>query len=74
LDAVIVQAAEEVPVSLFAVDLAWVVELQLLHRIFDGSDLYQQKRLEVGMLVAFLLAFYNALFDSEIFLPVIMLA
>jgi hypothetical protein len=45
-----------------------------LHRIFDGSNLYQQKRLEVGTLVAFCLAFYNALFDSGIFLPVIMLA
>jgi hypothetical protein len=43
---VVVQTAEKVSVFLFAVDLPFrggVVELQLLHRIFDGQDLLQEE-------------------------------
>jgi hypothetical protein len=68
---VVVQATEDVSVLLLAVDFPLhrgVVKLQLLLWIFDGCDLLEEKRLEVGAFVALRFAFHNALFDYGILL------
>lgn len=65
-----VQPTEQVPIFFFGIDFSLgcrIVEFELLHGVFDRTDLFGEEVFEVGPFVAFGFAFGNAGSDARVF-------
>jgi hypothetical protein len=66
----VVESAEEISIFFFRVHLPLgrrVVQLEFLHWVPHGCDLFLEEHFEVFALVAFRLAFFDAYFDTGVF-------